>query len=167
MSLAYGTPRFPPGLSASLKTGSQRLRQLPAVVYRIYGPDDALLYVGLSGNVAARLSAHRSKPWWSDGVRVETTDYVTRDEAAAAELEAIRTEFPLYNRSDTGGRPKLDDPTVPIAFRMKRSASEWWTARADKEDTTLPKLIRRVLEEKAASKPLHDDAVEPRFKGKK
>jgi hypothetical protein len=55
-------------------------------------------------------------------------------------------------------RPKLDDPTVPIAFRMKRSASEWWTARAEKEGSTLPKLIRRVLEEKVSqsSKLIYD-----------
>jgi hypothetical protein len=53
-------------------------------------------------------------------------------------------------------RPKLDDPTVPIAFRMKRSASEWWTERAKKEGTTLPKLIRRVLEEKAQLSQLAD-----------
>jgi hypothetical protein len=46
-------------------------------------------------------------------------------------------------------RPKLDDPTVPISFRMKRSASEWWTARAESMDTTLPKLLRQVCEERA------------------
>jgi hypothetical protein len=51
-------------------------------------------------------------------------------------------------------RPKLEDPTVPISFRMKRSASEWWTAKAVSEGTTLPKLIRRVLEEKAGRQPL-------------
>jgi hypothetical protein len=47
-------------------------------------------------------------------------------------------------------RPKLDDPTVPISFRMKRSASEWWTAKAVSKGTTVPKLIRRVLVEKAS-----------------
>jgi hypothetical protein len=47
------------------------------------------------------------------------------------------------------GRPKLDDPTVPVSFRMKRSASEWWTARAKSMGTTLPKLLRAVCEERA------------------
>jgi hypothetical protein len=47
------------------------------------------------------------------------------------------------------GRPKLDDPTVPVSFRMKRSASDWWTARAKSMDTTLPKLLRQVCEERA------------------
>jgi hypothetical protein len=32
---------------------------------------------------------------------------------------------------------------------MKRSASDWWSSRAAEQGTTLPKLIRRVLEEKA------------------
>jgi hypothetical protein len=64
-------------------------------------------------------------------------------------------------------RPKLDDPTVPIAFRMKRSAAEWWTEGAKKENITLPKLIRRVLEEKAEAALSRE--VNPRFKtgGKK
>ena len=57
-------------------------------------------------------------------------------------------------------RPKLDDPTVPIALRMKRSASEWWVAQAVKEGTTLPKLLRRLCEQKADSQR----NVEPRFK---
>jgi hypothetical protein len=42
-------------------------------------------------------------------------------------------------------RPKLDDPTVSIAFRMKRSASEWWTARAKSMGMTLPKLQFKYL----------------------
>lgn len=45
--------------------------------------------------------------------------------------------------------PKLDDPTVPVSFRMKRSASDWWASQAGEQGTTLPKLIRRVLEERA------------------
>jgi hypothetical protein len=56
------------------------------------------------------------------------------------------------------GRPKLEDPTVPISFRMRRSASEWWTAQAQKEGITLPKLLRRICEEKA------DRQVSPNFK---
>ena len=47
-------------------------------------------------------------------------------------------------------RPKLDDPTVPIAFRMKRSASEWWTDAANDRGTTLPKLLREFGEKVAA-----------------
>ena len=64
-------------------------------------------------------------------------------------------------------RPKLDDPTVPIAFRMKRSASEWWDKQAKAEGTSLPKLIRRVLEEKADRKPLDRAEVQPISKGGK
>jgi hypothetical protein len=47
-------------------------------------------------------------------------------------------------------RPKLDDPTVPIAFRMKRSAAEWWTAIAADRDSTLPKVLREFGERVAA-----------------
>jgi hypothetical protein len=36
---------------------------------------------------------------------------------------------------------------------MKRSAAEWWTKQAEREDTKLPRLIQRVLEEKAVRHP--------------
>jgi hypothetical protein len=151
-----------------------------AFVYRIYGTEDALLYVGLTANVDARLSGHRQKSWWPEVERVEVDEFRNRGEAAIAEITAIYEEEPKYNaplvngtgpakREGSGrpiGRPKLDDPTVPIAFRMRRSASDWWTARAEKEGTTLPKLIRRVLEEKADVKPLERKTVIPRLKGK-
>jgi hypothetical protein len=37
---------------------------------------------------------------------------------------------------------------------MKRSAAEWWTEKAEAEKTTLPKLIPRLIEEKADHKPV-------------
>lgn len=46
-------------------------------------------------------------------------------------------------------RPKSDDPTVAIPFRMKQSAAQWWERQAASEKLALPKLLRRILEEKA------------------
>jgi predicted HicB family RNase H-like nuclease len=46
-------------------------------------------------------------------------------------------------------RPRLDDPTVPIAFRAKRSAAEKWTVEAQGEGMTLPKYLREVVEAEA------------------
>jgi hypothetical protein len=58
----------------------------------------SLLYVGVSLNAVARLSAHnRDSHWFNRIARVEVERHPTREAALAAELEAIRTEKPLHN----------------------------------------------------------------------
>jgi len=67
-------------------------------LYRFYGTDDLLLYVGISQHLGQRWEAHmRSKLWWP-AVRRQTVQwYASRAEAAVAESVAIAQERPLYN----------------------------------------------------------------------
>jgi len=68
------------------------------VLYRMFDADDALLYVGVSMNVAQRFAAHRSdKQWWGDIARITLSHFATRREVLVAEATAIREERPLYN----------------------------------------------------------------------
>jgi hypothetical protein len=46
-------------------------------------------------------------------------------------------------------RPKLDDPTVPIAFRMKRSAWNAWQAEAGRQGIKAQHLLRDINEQLA------------------
>lgn len=67
-------------------------------LYRIYGQDRSLLYVGISMSAFRRMSEHRaSKGWWRETafIRVEHFDF--RHEAEIAEIRAIRSEKPIYN----------------------------------------------------------------------
>ena len=69
-----------------------------ASLYRHFDRDGRLLYIGISLNAIARLAEHRdTSHWFSQIARVEIEPYPTRKAALAAELEAIRTENPLYN----------------------------------------------------------------------
>ncbi|WP_405888827.1 GntR family transcriptional regulator [Streptomyces sp. NBC_01136] len=69
-------------------------------LYRLYGADDRLLYVGISNEPKERMKAHAAdKPWWG---QVETRDFEwfeTRERAAKAEVDAIRLEQPLHNHA--------------------------------------------------------------------
>jgi predicted GIY-YIG superfamily endonuclease len=73
-------------------------RQPAYVVYRFYNAKWRLLYVGMTSNFGARRSAHRSSSRWFKYARFTIQrHYDDRQSAAAAELEAIRTEHPIFN----------------------------------------------------------------------
>jgi prophage antirepressor-like protein len=70
----------------------------PTMLYRFYGHDGQLLYVGISWRLAERMLQHRrGKSWWSDVEDVKVEQHPSRAAANEAETLAIRTERPLYN----------------------------------------------------------------------
>lgn len=71
-----------------------------AVVYRMFDSSGALLYVGLSMSLPARLAGHRAdKQWWPEIATISVEHFASRDAAAEAEVVAIRLERPAHNRS--------------------------------------------------------------------
>ena len=67
-------------------------------LYRLYGADEALLYIGVSKHFGVRWQKHAAtKPWWGE-VRSQTIQWFgTRDEALDAEALAIFGEQPRHN----------------------------------------------------------------------
>jgi len=81
-------------------------------LYRLFDSSGVLLYVGVSYTVEKRLQAHRSTAaWYSDVVETKVESFPTRWLALEAELEAIRTESPLYN---VNGRWTTSSPSRPL-----------------------------------------------------
>ncbi|HEY1127263.1 MAG TPA: hypothetical protein VGF83_05840 [Actinomycetota bacterium] len=125
-------------------------------LYRFFGEDAVLLYVGITGNLPRRLGEHSSdKPWWLQVQHVTTSHYRSREEAATAELAAIRTEHPRFN---VAGRPfDLERITWPkllivepslqtledAALRYDVRQVDWWRAWALGDGSLLP--FKRVL----------------------
>jgi predicted GIY-YIG superfamily endonuclease len=69
-------------------------------LYRIWGDEGLLLYIGISNNFGTRWKEHaKRQPWW-DEMRRLTADawYDSRPEAEAAEEAAIKAEKPKYNK---------------------------------------------------------------------
>lgn len=84
-------------------------------IYRFYGPDDALLYVGETARIRKRIVDHQMgnprglpmghedgpKPWWREAARIELEHLppgTTEREAMAIEREQIERLRPVYNR---------------------------------------------------------------------
>ncbi|QLJ01510.1 GntR family transcriptional regulator [Streptomyces sp. NEAU-sy36] len=69
-------------------------------LYRLFDTDDRLLYVGISSEPKARMRDHAAeKSWWGDVATRDFEWFDSRQEAAEAEIEAIRNEQPLHNHA--------------------------------------------------------------------
>lgn len=86
----------------------------PHSVYRLYGHEGQLLYIGCARDVEGRIYMHETA-WYSNeasmaireagGIASHTAvEYPTRDQALAVEREAIREEAPLVNRQGNPSR---------------------------------------------------------------
>lgn len=74
----------------------------PTALYRLYGADDALLYIGISAHPRSRLVQHqRQKSWWDEVRRHEVLWLSSRADAFAAETAEITLEGPKYNSVGT------------------------------------------------------------------
>lgn len=93
-------------------------------VYRFYATDGALLYVGCSGAILARLYSHECATWWWKEVASTTqVHYSDKASALAAEATAIRDEAPRYNRQLVQKR-RLPQVAPRKLFRTWRHSSE-------------------------------------------
>jgi len=69
-------------------------------LYRHYDAWNRLLYVGISSCAVERLSAHMAQCDWRKLVtRIEIERWPTRELALLAEKQAIKTQFPYFNRT--------------------------------------------------------------------
>ena len=68
-------------------------------VYRLYAADDSLLYIGVAKTFGTRWHQHaKAQPWWPQVHHQTIWWYETRTDAEDAELAAIKTEHPKYNK---------------------------------------------------------------------
>ena len=113
-------------------------------VYRAYGEDDQLLYVGMTDDVGQRLRGHRyqGSAWLAEMAYPTVESYSDRDSAHIAEIEAIISESPLYNVQPGTARPGT-------ARRKHRPHSK--IASEFKPD---PRLIEAIKREAEADPPL-------------
>jgi predicted GIY-YIG superfamily endonuclease len=89
------------------------LANLPTALYRFYDNSGQLLYVGITHALERRWQAHKQNQlWWLDVARKEHVWLPNRAEAEAAELKAIQTEKPVWDKSrtPTRGETWCDNP---------------------------------------------------------
>lgn len=82
---------------------------IPHGVYRLYGPHDLLMYIGMTANLTARLAVHRSKhknSWWPLVERHEVEWFPTFWIAQIEEARLLQLHRPMCNAAfpDAKGR---------------------------------------------------------------
>lgn len=105
----------------------------PSSVYRFFDSLGLLLYVGITNDANKRIVAHRrDKDWFDRVVRIEIAHFDSRDDALAAEAEAIEFERPLMNKK---AGHHVDD----VIERRQR----WAAMSADQRADHLLSLLRQ------------------------
>lgn len=86
-------------------------------LYRFFGADGSLLYVGISLQPFRRMGQHRSdKSWWGEVATVAIERHPDRPSVLAAERRAIKAENPRYNVVHAGRRSRLDRPQIECLY---------------------------------------------------
>jgi hypothetical protein len=86
-------------------------------MYRYFGADGTLLYIGVSDDWTRRARQHwLSKPWALDILSVGLEEYASRPAVLAAERRAIKSERPLYNVQHNRGTSAAEEPASSLTF---------------------------------------------------
>ncbi|AUQ74726.1 hypothetical protein PhaeoP71_01865 [Phaeobacter piscinae] len=96
-------------------------------LYRHYDGDGRLLYVGISLCHLTRLGQHRSSSeWFWDIANITVEHFETREQAVAAEAEAVRLEVPKCNvrRAPLNVKPTLVRLTQSVLDRIEAVAGK-------------------------------------------
>ena len=73
-------------------------KKVPTALYRLFGDDDALLYIGIAKTFGKRWHQHAQvQPWWPEVRRQAIDWFPDRPSAESAEAPAIKAERPKYN----------------------------------------------------------------------
>lgn len=84
------------------------IREMAFNLYRSFDSNGGLLYIGKSINVATRMTQHKKSEWFHRAQRIEITSYPGPRELAVAEILAIQTENPLYNKVSTSDQLRIE-----------------------------------------------------------
>jgi hypothetical protein len=80
-------------------------------VYRFYGADDALLYIGVTADWETRYAAHRTgTAWYPEVARHDLDTFKTDAEAREYETLLIARLAPRYNQRPGGGGRRTTEP---------------------------------------------------------
>jgi predicted GIY-YIG superfamily endonuclease len=78
----------------------------PHALYRFFGADGTLLYVGITNNPSRRFSQHGvQREWWLEVETIRMERHPDRESVLLAEKRAIQEERPRYNVVHAGGAP--------------------------------------------------------------
>jgi hypothetical protein len=143
-------------------------------LYRLFGSDDELLYIGITLSPDGRLKEHSwRKPWWPEVKRSAVEWHETWLTAAEAEQTAITAEEPKYNvskRLDPGPAARREVPQTVLeaaraAYLASVEAGNPLSARAVADRFGISR--RRADQIRAEVAQKLPDAISPRWSASK
>lgn len=127
------------------------------ILYRWWGADGTLLYVGKSVSLFARISSHRkSSKFFSSAATMTIERFPDELSLSAAEVRAIREEHPLYNvaHNREAGSPRMLLPKPSVEQTV---ASHWITIAPNA--IQVGDLIRYAFDGEVVLQGLVDDEL--------
>ena len=114
------------------------------VLYRHFGTNDELLYIGISINILCRTESHyyQSK-WFEDIARIEI-EKIDEDKALEIERDAILLEKPKYNKNH---QEKIDLGFKQYTFELDEDSYELFKIVTKENDSTAAQEIRKFIKE--------------------
>lgn len=139
------------------------------ILYRFFNTAGDLLYVGRTNSITTRFDDHaRKQPWWGDVADCTTEFHPDLPSLIEAELTAIRTENPLYNKAGriTAAQPQKETtmPGIRAEFVVDQievhpdglvvdgqTVAQWIGPRLDTAyaTNTMPELLPGVAQQLA------------------
>lgn len=111
-------------------------------LYRVYGEDGRLLYVGITADWRERMKQHaRTALWFPSATHLMIQTFPSRALAEVAEREAIKAEWPLWNRAGSPGQAHADDLLAQAGAERRSLPSGEFFARCHANDDRLWHLI--------------------------
>lgn len=102
-------------------------------LYRVYGSQGDLLYLGITGDLDRRFTGHRgTSDWWPLMRKCIVRTYACRDAAIAVEARAIRLLAPRHNvegMPDGYRPPAFSDQEMVEMIQDINQSTEGWKGR--------------------------------------
>lgn len=90
----------------------------PYVLYRFFGADETLLYIGITSDPGQRVQQHAAtKNWWGEVLTILMEHHPDRESLLLAERDAIIAEGPRYNIVHNGGM-RASRESIPAQGRV-------------------------------------------------
>lgn len=122
-------------------------------LYRHFDKDGNLFYIGISLSAIQRLSQHRRSRWFDEIASIKIEKFKSRQDAARAEMIAIRTERPIFNIQLVNYKHEWDwvnEPPYDINGFIDEDAYPRWKewAKIHEPNISFEKLESRLAEKR-------------------
>lgn len=122
------------------------------VLYRFYGDNGQLLYVGITVDPTARWKQHRKdKQWWREVRGISLDEYPDRASVMAAEKRAIQVEKPKYNKARPAEPGRYHDaPPVRLTHELTWDCASCYEPIADDHGLLWCDMLKALHSERAS-----------------